>query len=219
MKHNSPLLVQSKKFKLSQPYDRSHFVWQARSTWAEPMGRDYRLPIQRASLVAQSVKCLPAMWETWVRSPDQEDPLEKEMATHSSTLAWKIPWMEEPGRLQSMGSQIVGDDWATSLVQNVDNKFHLLAVLHSLTWEPMKKNEKIRPWEETLDSVVFCLCSGPHTQGTGIQDTLVNVRGLIGGRRSDSQNERGKERKGLQCQTWRSMWFLKAPSSPWFWYL
>ena len=74
------------------------------------MGRDYRLPIQRASLVAQSVKCLPAMWETWVRSPDQEDPLEKEMATHSSTLAWKIPWMEEPGRLQSMGSQIVGDD-------------------------------------------------------------------------------------------------------------
>ena len=55
------------------------------------------------SLVAQMVKCLPAMWETWVRSLGQEDPLEKEMATHSSILAWKIPWMEEPGRLQSMG--------------------------------------------------------------------------------------------------------------------
>ena len=61
-----------------------------------------------ASLVAQTVKRLPAMWETRVQSLGQEDPLEKEMATHSSTLAWKIPWMEEPGGLQSMGSQRVG---------------------------------------------------------------------------------------------------------------
>ena len=62
------------------------------------------------SLVAQTVKHLPTMWETQVRSLGQEDPLEKEMATHSSTLAWKIPWMEKPGRLQSMGSQRVGHD-------------------------------------------------------------------------------------------------------------
>ena len=55
--------------------------------------------------MAQRVKHLPAMLETWVRSLGQEDPLEKEMATHSSILAWKIPWTEEPGRLQSMGSQ------------------------------------------------------------------------------------------------------------------
>ena len=61
-----------------------------------------------ASLVAQMVKHLPAMWETQVRSLGQEDPLEKEMATHSSTLAWKIPWTEEPSRLQSMRSQKVG---------------------------------------------------------------------------------------------------------------
>ena len=61
-----------------------------------------------ASQVAQMVKCLPAMWETQVRSLCREDPVEKETATHSSTLAWKIPWMEEPGRLQSMGSQRVG---------------------------------------------------------------------------------------------------------------
>ena len=61
------------------------------------------------------VKHLPAMWETQVRSLGQEDPLEKEMATYSSTLAWKIPWTEEPGRLQSMGSKRVGHDWATSL--------------------------------------------------------------------------------------------------------
>ena len=56
-----------------------------------------------ASLVAQTVKRLPAMQETRVRSLAREDPLEKEMVIHSSTLAWKIPWMEEPGRLQSMG--------------------------------------------------------------------------------------------------------------------
>ena len=55
------------------------------------------------------------MRETWVRPLDQEDPLEKEMATHSSILAWRIPRMEEPGGLQSTGSQRVGHDWATSL--------------------------------------------------------------------------------------------------------
>ena len=64
----------------------------------------------RASLVAQIVKSLPAMQDTWVQSLGQEDPLEKEMATHSSILAWKIPWTEEPGGLQFMGSQRVGDD-------------------------------------------------------------------------------------------------------------
>ena len=63
-----------------------------------------------ASLVAQRLKCLPAMQETWVRSLGREDPLEKEMATHSSILAWRIPWTEEPGGLQSTGSQRVGHD-------------------------------------------------------------------------------------------------------------
>ena len=63
-----------------------------------------------ASLVSQMVKRLPARWETQVRSLDREDSLEKEMATYSSTLAWKIPWTEEPGRLQAMGSQRVGHD-------------------------------------------------------------------------------------------------------------
>ena len=62
------------------------------------------------SLVAQTIKSLPAMWETQVRSLGQEEPLEKEMATHSSTLAWKIPWMEKPGGLQSIGLQRVGHD-------------------------------------------------------------------------------------------------------------
>ena len=67
------------------------------------------------SLVAQTVKHLFTMQETWVWSLGWEDPLEKEKATHSSTLAWKIPWTEDPGRLPSMGLQRVGHDWATSL--------------------------------------------------------------------------------------------------------
>ena len=62
--------------------------------------------------MAQTVKLkrLPTMWEAWVQSLGREDPLEKEMATHSNILAWKIPWTEEPSRLQSMGSQRVGHD-------------------------------------------------------------------------------------------------------------
>ena len=60
--------------------------------------------------MAQRVKHLPAMWETQVRSLGREDPLEKEMATHSNVLVWRIPLTEEPGRLQSIGSQRVGHD-------------------------------------------------------------------------------------------------------------
>ena len=66
--------------------------------------------IFRTYLVAQRVKLLPTMWETQVQSLGREDLLEKEMATYSSILTWKIPWMEEPGRLQSMGLQRVGHD-------------------------------------------------------------------------------------------------------------
>ena len=63
--------------------------------------------------MAQTVKRLSTMWETQVRSLGWEDPLEKEMAIHSSTIAWKIPWTEEPGKLQSMGSQRVGRDFTS----------------------------------------------------------------------------------------------------------
>ena len=65
--------------------------------------------------MAQRLKHLPGMWETLVRFLGWEDALEKRMATYSSTLAWRIPWKEEPGRLQSMGSQRVRQDLATSL--------------------------------------------------------------------------------------------------------
>ena len=80
-------------------------------------GEGIGYPLQRswASLVAQLEENLPAMWETWVRSLGWEDPLEKERTIHSRTIAWKIPWTEEPGGLQSLGSLRVGYDWATSL--------------------------------------------------------------------------------------------------------
>ena len=75
-------------------------------------GEDIGYPIQYslAPMVAQLVKNPPAMWETWIRSLGWEDPLEKEMATHSSILAWRLPWTEEPGGLQSTGLQRVGHD-------------------------------------------------------------------------------------------------------------
>ena len=74
---------------------------------ASSAGQQWR---HMAYLVAQMVKTLPAMQETWVRSLGQKDPLEKGMATHSSILDWRIPWTEEPSRLYSMGSQRIGHD-------------------------------------------------------------------------------------------------------------
>ena len=71
-------------------------------------GIGYPLQYPQASLVAQMVKNPPTMRETWIRSLGEDNPLEKGMATHSSILAWRIPWTEEPGGLQSIGSQTVG---------------------------------------------------------------------------------------------------------------
>ena len=76
-----------------------------------------------ASLVAQRLKRLPAMREIWVRPLGWEDPLEKEMAIHSSILAWRIPWMEESGGLQSTGSQRVGHDFTFTLTFSVLTTF------------------------------------------------------------------------------------------------
>ena len=89
----------------------------------------------KSPLVIQTVKHLPTMWETQVQSLGQEDPLEKEMATHSIILAWKIPWTEEPGRLQTMGSRRVRHDWATSLSLSLFrykiNIWESIALLHT----------------------------------------------------------------------------------------
>ena len=80
--------------------------------------------VVKTSLVAQEVKCLPIMWETRAQSLGGEDPPEKAMAPHSSTLAWKTPWTEEPGGLQSLASQRVRHDWATSLLPVVMKRCH-----------------------------------------------------------------------------------------------
>ena len=74
------------------------------------MENSYWLESRGTSLVVQMVKRLSTMWETWVQALGWKDPLEKEMAIHSSTISWKMPWTEEPGRLQSMGSQRVRQD-------------------------------------------------------------------------------------------------------------
>ena len=82
--------------------------------------------------MAQWVKKLPAMQEiqeTWVQSPGRKESLEKEMATHSSTLAWKITWTEEPGGLQSKGSQTAKHNWATKHTH--DTQLHILSGHHS----------------------------------------------------------------------------------------
>ena len=76
-------------------------------------------------LVAQTVKCLPTMQEGQIQSQGQEDFLEKEMAIHSSILAWQILWKEEPGRLQSMGSQRVRHDWATSFLTSLSTLLNI----------------------------------------------------------------------------------------------
>ena len=90
---------------------------------------------KEASLVAQRIKHLPAMQETWVRPLVWEDPLEKEMATHSSIPAWRIPWTEEPGGLQSAGSQRVGHDWATSHThKELTNIVKLLLIQFHIVW-------------------------------------------------------------------------------------
>ena len=121
-----------------------------------------------SSLVAQMVKCLPTMWETWVQFLGWEDLLEKEMATHFSTLAWKILWTEEPGRLPSMGSQRVGHDWVTSLTHSailfqalgsVTFTFRLLCLLLllSLSYSSRLGGEG---WGESFQTLSFPLVLG-----------------------------------------------------------
>ena len=108
------------------------------------------------------VKRLPATRETRVRFLGREDPLEKEMAIHSSTLVWKIPWMEEPDRLQSMGSQRVGHDWATSLSslsEELKNEYaeannKIIEIKNSLEWINSRISEAEEQISELEDKMV-----------------------------------------------------------------
>ena len=118
-------------------------------------------------LEAQTVKKLPAVWETQVQSLGREDPLEKCMATHSSILAWRIPWTEEPGRLQSMGSPRVGHNWAT-------NTFIFRAGMTGRNWEVGGRWSEDRGWkngtrEESRYSQ-FMFCKGCGIRGEEYED-------------------------------------------------
>ena len=105
------------------------------------------------ALTTQTIKNLPAVWETCVRSLGQEDPLEKGMATHCSILAWKILWREKPGRLQSMGLQRVGPDWATDTFTFTYCYLDVfISVSHTLKCEP--------EWE--ISVLKACGCSSCH---------------------------------------------------------
>ena len=102
--------------------------------------------------MAQMIKHMSSMLETWVRSLGREDPLEKEMATHSTTLAWKIPWTEEPGGIQSTGSQRVGHDWPTLLyfyfsLYRLQNQERTLSPLQYATVNAKEKKKKCSVWK------------------------------------------------------------------------
>ena len=119
------------------------------------------------------VKVSATMRETWVQSLGREDLLEKEMATHSSILAWRIPWMEEPGGLQSMGSQRVGHDWATSLTHSANEE---ASPTNTNCLESEKIKTKTQPskaqndWEGTQGNLLgekwmFYVVTGLRTPG------------------------------------------------------
>ena len=156
------------------------------------------LSLSGASLVAQRVKHLPEMWETRVQFLGWDDPLEKEMATHFSTLARKIPWTEKPGRLQSMGSQRVGHDWATSLSLSLSLQFlHSWALwisphlkmcdwcpymyscidicknthTHSLSWAQTEPGEKMFIWNEGMEGAKGWAKAWTPGQSDGIQQS------------------------------------------------
>ena len=101
----------------------------------------HEILFRSTSLVAQMVKHLPTVRETPVQSLGGEDLLDKGMATHSSTLAWKIPWTEEPGRLQSMGSQRVRHDWVTSLSLSVKYYLDQYKLEHINTWVSLSSDQ------------------------------------------------------------------------------
>ena len=134
--------------KTSQVYPECPLVMEAVSSWPKQDAWESNVrwtilkhvDVNEASLVAQPVKNLPAMQEIWVWFLSQEDPLEKEMATHASILAREIPWIEEPDGLQSMGSQRVGHDWATNMRwivnDGVISEMNRFSIFIFQTWMP-----------------------------------------------------------------------------------
>ena len=104
--------------------------------------------------MAQTVKRLPAMWETWFQSLDRDDLLGKEIGTHSSTLVWKIPWMKEPGRLQSMGLQELDTTEQLHYGPNIPDSYSVLLFTAS---------DYFHHWSHPQLGVVFALAPSLHS--------------------------------------------------------
>ena len=111
--------------------------------------------LHMTSLVAQMVKNLPAMRETLVQSLGQEDSPEKGKATHSSILAWRISWAEEPGGLQSMGSQRVGHNWATDTFTFMFIHIHMYICIHFKKWKSTKYTYELTQIRGLITSVLW----------------------------------------------------------------
>ena len=122
--------------------------------------------ILRTSLVAQMVKHLSTMWEIQVRSLGREDPLEKEMAIHSSTIAWKIPWTEELGRLKSMGSQRVWHDWATSHSHRKLSKQNI--VIQQMNNMLQSKTVTATKWWLCVSKILLIRLTGKKTKALNV---------------------------------------------------
>ena len=134
---------------------------------------------QRACIMdfpsGSDIKHLPMMQETWVGPLGREDPLEKGMATHSSTFAWRIPWTEEPGRLQSMGLQRVRYDWAT-------NTFSFVSWCLGSRWRYLLERSywpkclKLSELSTCLTFLLLIVPQQPHSGATPLREVLVLVK-------------------------------------------
>ena len=139
--------------------------------------------------VAQQVKNPPAMWEAWVWSLGWEDPLEKGMATHSSILAWRIPWREEPGGLQSMGSQRVGHNWTTftsfhiitSKKRKEKKKKKARTPIHSVWFQRPHSFHNV-PRLSSRDGLSSCRSEGPMQCRHGNTTSLHPQDGVFSGK-------------------------------------
>ena len=143
------------------------------------------------------VKNLPAMQESWVQSLGQEDPLEMGMATHSSILAWRIPWTEEPGGLQSMGSQRVRHDWVTNTFTFIQNLYHC----HLTYWLLLIGKLLIE------QPCVYLLASSLTLSISAINETSLSM--MLGGRKNKSKECLIKDKLLIGTGNKRKIVFIK----------
>ena len=137
------------------------------------------------------------MQQIWLQSLGQEDPLENEMATHSNTLSWKIPWMEDPGRLQSRGLQRVGHDWATSL--------HLYTHIFGCSLEGLMLKLKLQYFghlmgrADSLENTLMLGKTGRREEKGTTEDEMAGWHHRLDGRESEWTPGVGDGQGGLAC--------------------